>query len=241
MATVPDLKYPLTIFHKKKSQRYYFEDSYRGINFADAHGATAIDLDCTITKDGVIIVNHWSDIHKNSYHGKVPAHAHVEDLNWDVVKTLKNPAGYVIRRAVDAIAHCKSKDIIPCFEVKGDKRFEHASTYKQLVDASIKHNWPILIMTLPHVGGKQHGYKRLAAAKAAGLHTMVLVNVTKYGRGQVPASAWQYLDLVKGPVVWTTRGRPARVKRLGPGSKWGASVGAGNARRVTRRLRKRLK
>jgi hypothetical protein len=244
MLVVPKPFYPLTIFHKRKSQPYYFEDSFRGIAYAAKRGATAIDLDCTITKDKVIIVNHWEDIAKGHFvdpHHVIPKHAKVSNLTWDEVSRLENHQGYKIRRAVDAIAYCKSKKIIPCFEVKGDKRFENPETYKQLHDASIAHNWPIIIMTLPHVGGKQHGYKRLAAAQEAGLNTMVLVNVTKFGRGFVPTVQWKYLDFIKGPLSWTSRGRPASVKRLGPGSKYGTSVGAGNARSVTRRLRKKWK
>lgn len=238
MIPLPSLPFPLTIWHKAKATPYYRENSGRGVRHASRVGATAIDLDCQITRDGVIVCTHWPNPLRHGFTdpaGLLHRDAQVRHMSLAEVTRLRAPGGHRIIPARRMIRLARDAGVVPCFEVKGDTRFQKRRTYRQLRRAVRRHGWPCVVMTLPHLGGRNRGYKRLAAARAKGLPTLVLTGASRFQRGRVPKAQWAHVDLVKGP--FASFGKPARVKRLGPGSKYGCSVGDGNARRVTRRLR----
>lgn len=234
------LRFPLTIWHKPHDWPYYAENSKTGIAHAAKVGATGIDLDCHVTRDGVIVATHWPRPLLHGFHdplGKIAHHAHVGTLTVAEVQRLRTREGYRIWTAVELLECSKTQGITPCFEVKEDARFQRWHTFNQLREASTRLAWPLVVMTMPHLGGRNRGYKRLAAAHRAELHTMVLTGSGRLQRGLVPRSAWAYVDMAKGP--FAALGKPRSRKRLGVGSKYGREVGSLNARRITERLNRR--
>lgn len=131
----------------------------------------------------------------------------------------------------DVMAAAADAGVTVCMEAKTSGDF---NTLRADAEAT---GCRLVVMTLPHLGGKNNGYNRLRDAHAAGLPTLVLLNTTRFGRGQVPADKWKYLTYTKGPAIWQ-RGRPSTVIRLGGGSRYGISASTRNARTLTKNLRR---
>lgn len=193
------------IFHKAKGQPYRFTNSYRGLKRARRHGYRRIDWDATVTKDGVVVINHWPKFAKDRF--KDPSHAwpkstKIAQLTYAEVKRLKAPGGYRIRSAGQRFWQAKRAGIDVMLEVKGQREFEDPELMARVWRANVAAGEPVeAVMTLQNLGNP---LARLKAAKAAGFKTVLLA------RGPKPAN-WDenwapHVDYVRG----NFRGGPTR-------------------------------
>jgi hypothetical protein len=232
--TLAAITYPLTILHGAKGDPEQLWDCPAGVRKAHSLGATAIDVNGQHAVDGTWMADHWRFPGSHGFtgpHKEEPIDRLTPEQIATFVSTARKAKGFRIVTMREVFTVAASLGMTVTVEAKAMGDFT-----KLRADAEAT-GCKVIVSTLPHLGGKNVGYQRLAAAKAAGLPTMVLLNTTKYARGQVPADQWQHVDYVKGPTIWQ-KDRPARVIRLGGGSKYGVTVTPGNARRVTARLRK---
>ncbi len=227
--SVPAITYPLTILHGP-GHDYSRWDCPEGLVAAHAAGATALDINAQPDETDRFWPTHWRFPGEHGF--RAPAsvrHLPVDLMGPTQLGAFTSHSGHKIHPMREVLEKAVELDMTVCLEVKGNGDFQGLRDLVEETGARL------IVMTLPHLGGKNVGYRRLAAAKRAGLPTMVLLNRTRFARGQVPAWAWAHVDYVKGPTRWQ-KGRPARVVRLGPGSRFGCSVTPGNARKVTKRL-----
>lgn len=230
--TLQPIVYPLTILHGP-GHDYSRWDSPEGIREAASAGALATDVNAQASKGRKFVPTHWRFPGDHGFHAPSDiAHRAVAALTEEQLALFVSSSGHRIHPMREVMATAASHGITLCIEVKSDGDFEQLRADAEATGCRV------IVMTLPHLGGKNVGYRRLEKAKAAGLPTMVLLNTTRFAKGQVPASEWKHVDYVKGPEKWQ-KGRPARVIPLGPGSKYGMTVSPGNARQVTTRLRKK--
>lgn len=236
--TLPALTFPLTILHKPDSASYQKWGGPEGVEAAAAAGATAIDVDAQESSTGEFMALHWANPGTHGF--DAPKHPALMKKRSSAmtpaelgffVSVAKDSVGYRIHTVREVMETAAPLGVTLCVEVKSMGDF--AKLRRDAEETGCR----VIVMTLPHLGGRNVGYKRLAAAKKAGLPTMVLLNETRFAAGQVPADQWQHVDFVKGPAKWR-KGKPARVIALGAGSKHGITVSPSNARAVTTRLAK---
>jgi glycerophosphoryl diester phosphodiesterase len=124
------------IAHPAKGEPYHRVNSLRGIRRAAAQGYQRIDLDLSITKDGVIVVNHWPrlmvrDGFRDPLHQVHPS-TPIHRLLWVQVKRLRTLGGYRVVTLLRALRECAAYDLEPVLEPKGDPRFEKVATWAQI-------------------------------------------------------------------------------------------------------------
>lgn len=124
------------IAHPTKGEPYHRVNSLRGIRRAARQGYKRIDLDLSITKDGVVVVNHWPrlmvrDGFRDPLH-QLDRRTPIHRLVWAQVKRLRTLGGYRVVTLARALAECAAYDIEPVLEPKGDPRFELVRTWTQI-------------------------------------------------------------------------------------------------------------
>lgn len=223
--------YPLTIFHKPDSDPYPAWGGPEGVQKARDLGATAIDIDAQACETGEFMAVHWALL--SAYGWKSP-YAGLHGKRIDTMTAEQacsfSFGGYKLHTLREVMEVAAPLKITLCVEVKSMGDF--ARMRKDAEETGCR----VIVMTLPKLGD---GYGRLAAAKKAGLKTLALLNSSRFADSAVPADKWQHLDYVKGGTAAQRRGKPDRVIFLGPGSKFGTSVGKSNARAVTAALKKK--
>lgn len=223
----------LVIVHKRRWESYPKWCRPWAVVLVARRGGNGVDVDCQISREGTWYGTHWATPMR---HGFAPPKG--SDLRRDATLHQLTDAQIATLRCVYPDAKgapiapvsrfmevaTDGRDVTLCLEVKPDARFELVETYAPIVAHAERTGCRVLIMTIHRHGltraararWERHARRRLAAAHAAGLPTMLLT------RGPVSADWWAVLDYVKGPVRHA-RGRPAHVRRLGPGSPWGES------------------
>lgn len=124
------------IAHPVKGEPYHRVNSLRGIRRAARQGYKRIDLDLSITKDGVVVVNHWPrlmvrDGFRDPLHQLNPR-TPIRRMLWANVKRLRTLGGYRVVTLLRALKECAAYDIEPVLEPKGDPRFETVRIWQQI-------------------------------------------------------------------------------------------------------------
>ncbi len=167
---------PRNVYHKPKGARYAFGSTITAIHRAKASGHDSIDLDMTLDKQGNRWVNHWRLLQiKDSWRiagARVSRKLGIDELSTAAVRRMRSPWGRILS-AYDAMVECRKVGIIPCFEVKPDRRgrvydVKWWRAFRRFCD---KHGFDPVIMSLP-MGS--HGRRCLQAAHDAGFRTMWL-------------------------------------------------------------------
>lgn len=198
---------PLIVAHKPDRDRYREWNSRVGLRRAAAIGAKALDVDVQLSRDRVFLATHWErPLLRDGFRdpqGRIGRFARVDRLWASDVERLRSEEGYRIRPVHQLFPTARRHGITLCLEVKEDPRTADAAAWAQLAADVRDKAAPVVIMSQPFRGA---GVAALAAAKAAGLPTLLLT------RGKVRPQWWDHLDWVKGPEKWTEPGRPARVR-----------------------------
>lgn len=181
----------MSIFHKKHRDPYHEENSLRGIIRAAkarrrirriVRGRSIrswvrrwneIDIDLTITKDGVVVGNHWGrPLLKDGFIdplGKISKQARIHELTWDEVKRLHTRDGYRIRRVETLLAACAEHGIGARLEPKVDSRFEDVETWLPIKAYATKVGCRVKGYSIRNLGGKGAGVRRVEAMRKAGI------------------------------------------------------------------------
>lgn len=181
----------MSIFHKKHGVPYHTENSLRGIRKAAAarkrvrrtvRGRSVfrrvprwneIDIDVTMTSDGVVVGNHWGrPLLKDGFIdplGKISKQTRIHELTWDQVSRLHTKDGYKIRRLTVLLDACASNKIGARVEPKVDKRFEDVETWRPIKAHADKVGCRIKGYSIRNLGGKGTGVRRVEAMRAAGI------------------------------------------------------------------------
>lgn len=181
----------MSIFHKKHGVPYHTENSLRGIRkAAKARKAVRrvvrgrvvhrllprwneIDIDVTMTKDGVVVGNHWGrPLLKDGFidpEHKISKQARVHELTWDQVKRLHTKDGYRIRRLTVLLDACARNGIGARVEPKVDKRFEDPETWKPIKQHADEVGCRLKGYSIRNLGGHGAGVRRVEAMRAAGI------------------------------------------------------------------------
>ena len=202
-------KYPPAIingavYHKSKEASYASGCNYETIRVASASKSDyeGIDLDINVSADKTPWGCHWGrPTRSDDWYdpkGKITdANAlgtlHDSDINRLVVnyRGAKRP----IRTAYELSKFCrdiKPRKLIPCFEAKSSKYFLSEAWWEEFRKRCAPGSTPI-VMALP-TGANNYGIRKLAAAHAVGLPTMLL-----WRSDQRPyMNGWEnHVDLVK--------------------------------------------
>jgi len=173
----------MSIFHKKHSVLYHTENSLRGIRAAAkmmrrvrgrlVHRWNEIDLDLTMTKDGVIVNSHWGrPLLKDGFidpEGKIGKQARTHDLTWEEIHRLHTKDGYRIRKLETALRECARVGIGARLEPKVDVRFEDVETWLPVKAQADRLGVKVKGYSIRNLGGKGAGVRRVEAMKAAGI------------------------------------------------------------------------
>ena len=196
-------KVPKKWSHFLHADNYRFENSVQGLKSAAKH-EHAIDLDVNITKDGVPVNTHWSDVLKRGgfydpLH-KIPKDARISQLTAKEVFRLRSKDGYRIHSMKYMLRKAAKLHVRVEYEAKGSKPFEYGKGgLKHFTDAkkiSAAAHGTMFMKTISTTPG---ALKRPQAAHRAGLTTVLLP------RGPVPKSWRPYIDYVRGPVKWVNK------------------------------------
>lgn len=126
----------VTIAHPARGQAYHLFNSIRGIRRAARRGFKRIDLDLCITRDGVIVVNHWPRpmLHDGFYDplGQIARRAAVHTLLWRQVRRLRTRRLYRISTLRRCLQACARHGITAVIEPKGDSRFTDPDTWARI-------------------------------------------------------------------------------------------------------------
>lgn len=189
-----------SFFH---ADNYRFGNSVAGLKYAAKH-QKAIDLDVNITKDGIPVNTHWSDVLKRGgfydpLH-KIPKNARISQLTAKEVFRLRSKDGHRIHSMKYMLRKAASLGVRVEYEAKGSKPFEYGKGgLKHFTDAkkiSAAAHGSMFMKTISTTPGAM---ARLKAAHRAGLKTVILP------RGPVPKSWRPYIDYVRGPVKWVNK------------------------------------
>lgn len=192
----PDKEAHMSIFHKAKRVAYHTENSLRGIRRAAKARKQVrrivrgrlirrwvrrwdeIDLDVTMTADGVIVGNHWGrPLLKDGFIdplGKISKQTRIHDLTWAQVKRLHTKDGYKIRRLTVLLDTCARNGIGARIEPKVDKRFEDVETWLPIKAHADKVGAKVKGYSIRNLGGKGAGKRRVDAMNAAGIPSKVI-------------------------------------------------------------------
>lgn len=212
----------LTILHKLDDEPYRRWCSVRGVRRAARWGATAIDIDVKLTRDGVPVAVHWERTGRGGFRdpaGVIGATAKVGRLLAEQVTRLVSVDGYRIWRTRRLMREAARLGVTLCLEAKPDLRFANPEVWEQVAADADSTGASVIVMSQPHAGV---GIDALEAAHGL-LPTLLL------SRGAPRPKVWQHLDYVKGPRRWT-EGAPPEVRVVGgrPGiaTRWGCSCKA---------------
>lgn len=198
---------PLVVAHKPDRDRYRAWNSRMGIRKAAAAGARALDVDMQVSADEVFLATHWErPLLRDGFRdplGRVTRFARVDHMPAYVVQRLRSEEGYRIRPVAELLVTAQRHGVTLCLEAKQDDRLNDPLMWWPLRAAWANSGADLVVMSQPFGGA---GVRALAAAKAAGMPTLLLT------RGKVRPGWWEHLDWVKGPAKWTEPGRPARVR-----------------------------
>lgn len=160
----------MSIFHKHKGQPYHTENSLRGIRKAARAGWDEIDLDVTMTLDGVLVNNHWDKPWKDGFRGpKLTRRTSIRKSLWADVQHWRAPGGYRINTVDRAVTECGRRHIGARLEPKADKRLEivavwqHVALHAKHVGARVKG------YSIRNLGGRGAGVRRVHAMRAGGI------------------------------------------------------------------------
>ena len=163
------------IFHLKWPRRKHEENSPRGIREAARKGYARIDLDLSITKDGVVVGCHWPrPMIRDGFRDpkkQLKRTRTVASMTWAEVSRLRTKDGYRIWRVEDLIAVCAEEGVEPLFEPKDDARFEDVAPWHPIKKACDAHG---LHPTGYSLRSNGRGKKRVAAMNAAGIPAHLL-------------------------------------------------------------------
>lgn len=225
----------LSILHKARHQSYQKWCRIWGVLRAIVLGATGIDIDCQLDRNGVWIATHWPRpllhlfrVRKGA--PKIPRRTLISAMNTvqrrSLVSIAPDARGAVIRTVRELMVAAKGR-ITLCLELKvGEKRFQNPATYESVIADAIETESRILFMVIHRAGVTKKARDRheaaalacAAAAKAAGGRVLLLT------RGVVDPKWGNVLWGAKGPAKHMKR-LPASVRRLGAGSRYGMSCG----------------
>jgi hypothetical protein len=180
------------VFHVH-GKPYRTEDSLRGVKTARNGRYKWIDLDCHVTKDGVLVITHWPRPDHEGFHdpaGKVDVSGKmIEQLTWAEVRVLTTKDHYHIWKADDLVPIALAKGLNVELEMKSTKikRSQLGALRDILSDQS-----RVQVKALPQF------YTALEGAYAAGYKTIIL------GRNaRIPANAQPYITYRRGRVNWS--------------------------------------
>lgn len=168
----------MSIFHPRKGQPYHEVNSLRGIDRAVALGFDEIDLDMQMTKDGHIVVCHWSrPLLRDGFRdpdGKIARTRQVRDMTLAEVSRLKTKDGYRIQTLNKCLARCAEAGIAARVEPKV-KVFYQRWPWENIAKAANGYNVTVRMYALRnHVGDPQFGQKCWGAARGAGIKGKVI-------------------------------------------------------------------
>lgn len=200
------MKSLLHVYHRPLGTPAHRGNSRRAITWALARDYTGIDVDVTMTRDGVLIANHWQrpmrfDRFRDSQRRIDPSRK-VKTLTWAEVKRLRAPGvpPYRISRLRGLIRHTaeqqkqQGKTITLCLEIKpNDDRVTDYAIYRRIAAWSGLFGVRVIVMAQ----GRGDLWRIFRPAAQAGLTTMV------QWRGRpIPADVAPYVHLAKyGPMV----------------------------------------
>lgn len=186
----------MSIFHKKHGVPYHVENSLRGIRAAAkarrrlrkiVRGRVVrrwvkrwneIDLDVTMTSDGVIVNSHWGrPLAKDGFIdplGLIPRNARTHDLTWAQVRRLHTRDGYKIRKLTTQLSECARVNIGARVEPKVDVRFEDVETWKPIKAHADAVGCRIKGYSIRNLGGHGAGVRRVDAMREAGIPSVVI-------------------------------------------------------------------
>lgn len=198
---------PRRTFHKAADQPYRFENSFRGLAFAAAHGYRWIDVDSNYCWDDthrhpIALATHWPRIDKEGFDpgGLHPPATTWADLTLSGVRRLATADArpYRVATMVAMVRRAARLGLTGIeWEVKPGAAFADPATYRPVLRVARRVGLALEVKTVHGLGGVRASLARLRAAKAAGARTMLL----SLGEEPVRVSRRQasYVDVVRGP------------------------------------------
>ena len=198
----------LHIYHRRLGTPAHRGNSFRAIRKALAHGYTGIDIDVTMTSDGVLIANHWQKLMRfDGFYdpsGRLDRNRKVKDLTWGQVSRLRThdrepgDEPYRVHKLARMFEYAKdeqkrqSSRITLCLEIKpGDARLFGPTVYELIAHMA---DWPAWcgVDTIVMAQGRGDLWRVFKPASEAGLTTMV-----QWRGKQPPAHVAEYVKLAK--------------------------------------------
>jgi hypothetical protein len=186
-------------FHVEKGRPYHEENSLRGAKEAIARGYRAIDWDVRCTKDGVMVLCHWArpmmmDGFFAPKDSGILRTARIEELTWAQVKTLRTRDNYRIIRVSTALRYAKTVGLARVeLEAKDSPLLGFRETWLPVRRLARALRLDVQVKGLSTIASTP---QNLAAAKAAGLVTILAVHSTL-------ARSWANVaDYYRGKIVW---------------------------------------
>jgi hypothetical protein len=183
----------VSIYHKPKGVKYHVENSLRGIRAAAratkhvwrrVRGRRRrilvdkwdeIDLDLTMTKDGVLVDNHWDKPYKDGFRGRnLTPRTSIRKSLWADVSTWRTPDNYRIHKMETAITECAKRGIGARIEPKNDKRLENPDVYRPLKRHADAVGCKLRGYSIRTLGGRGAGARRVNAMREAGIPANVI-------------------------------------------------------------------
>ncbi|KRA29881.1 MULTISPECIES: hypothetical protein [unclassified Nocardioides] len=194
-------------FHRLNGQSYRFENSYRGLDYAAAHGYLWIDIDTNYCLDDthtrrIPIATHWRHLDTEGFDpgGRYAPATVWSDLTFSQVRELRsadNPP-YELVRMVDMVRYAARVGMEGIeWEVKAGVGFEKVETYREVLRVARRLGIAIEVKTLYELGGAKASLRRLRAAKQAGATTMLIVT-RKQPRILLSPGHETFVDYVRG-------------------------------------------
>jgi hypothetical protein len=199
---------PLHVYHRRLGTPAHRGNSFRAIRKALAHGYTGIDIDVTMTSDGVLIANHWQRLMRfDGFYdpsGRLDRNRKVKDLTWGQVSRLRtrDREPYRVHELYGMFVFAAGEQvrqrarITLCLEIKpGDARLFDPFTYRRIANYAEVTGVNVIVMAQ----GRGDLWRVFKPAAEAGLTTMV-----QWRGKQPPAHVAEYVKLAKyGRVVRT--------------------------------------
>ncbi|WP_182378944.1 hypothetical protein [Nocardioides sp. WS12] len=194
-------------YHRLSGQSYRFENSYRGLDYAAAHGYLWIDIDTNYCFDdtrtrAIPIATHWRNVDTEGFDpgGRYPPGTRWSDLTISQVRELRtaDKRPYELVKMVDMVRYAARVGMEGIeWEVKAGAAFEKVETYRAVLQVARKLGITIEVKTLYALGGAKASLRRLRAAKLAGATTMLIVT-RKQPRILLSPDHETFIDYVRG-------------------------------------------
>ena len=189
--------HPRRVAHPKHGQKYHEVNSKRGVLKAARRLYRWIDLDCRVTKDGVLVITHWPKPWVMDGFNRpegIAARDTVETLTWKQIKKLRTKDNYRIWRADKLVPFAVEEGLRVELELKSDNIT--ATQLKALRKKLPKKTW-VQAKRLGTLGGRE-----LLNAKRAGYKTILLGGGKRRPTPTVPRSWQEFIDYQRGRVNW---------------------------------------